>query len=85
MTKPEESLSLSVSKKRQGRSGHLIFTSNSSDTNGLWMIENFNPKIGGLIKIEDSCRLKHISTGYYLAIDSDGHAFLSEISSTGCL
>lgn len=80
MAKPEESVVLSVKKERKNG---IMFTSNSSDTNGLWMVENIDPTRGGLIEIGTACRLRHISTKFYLAINAKSKLVLSEEICTG--
>ena len=85
MTKPEENTSLSVGKKKQSKGRSLIFTQNSNDTNGLWMVENEDPSIGGQVEIGVAYRLRHISSGLYLAVNPELQPCLSKDCTEGTL
>ena len=87
ITKPEESVFLSVTSK-EGMDTHrkrLMFTSNVSDTNGLWMVENAEASCGGLIEIFSGYRLRHISSRHYLGVNSRNQLVLSEFIAPGSL
>ena len=66
---PEGNVCLTVLNKGWGVEEYKIYFSEKiSDRNGLWMIENENAFTGGVVVSANKYRLKHITTGKYLAI-----------------
>ena len=69
LTMPEGNVCITVYKKSWEVEKYKFFFSDKvSDGNGLWMIENENAFKGGVVISSNKYRLKHITTGKYLAI-----------------
>ena len=66
---PEYNLNLTVTKPCE--ESEVSTTKKANDTNGLWMIQHEDPLSGGVITEDRRYRLKHISTGKFLAISGN--------------
>lgn len=42
----------------------------SGNTCGMWIIEKKNFKVGGYVQFDNYYRLRHLSSGLYLSVDS---------------
>ncbi|CAG9321846.1 unnamed protein product [Blepharisma stoltei] len=67
LSRTEEGVCLSMFHK-EDINPKVIYSDNLNDTNGLWMIEGEDLHVGGLVKIGNKYRLKHMSTGKYLVL-----------------
>ena len=69
--------------------GDIATAGANGDTNGLWTLEDKNEMAGGKVLLGNSYRLRHLSTGLYLSVQShredfaDATAFAAVIAHMG--